>query len=48
MKITCVMLQVLWKEIQTLQVEQELDREFGSPGQPLHHNQGHHGYGEGR
>ena len=42
------MLQVLWKEIQTLQVEQELDREFGSPGQPLHHGQGHHGYREGR
>ena len=41
------LLQVLWKEIQALQVEQELDREFGhhgGAGGGGHQNhQGHHG-----
>ena len=43
------LLQVLWKEIQALQVEQELDREFGHHGGAGgggggHQNhQGHHG-----
>ena len=53
------MLQVLWKEIQALQVEQELDREFGYHGgagagggaghqnYPGHHS-GHSGYPDRR
>ena len=38
------LLQVLWKEIQALQVEQELDREFGSHGGAGGHG-GHGGHG---
>ena len=36
---------MLWKEIQALQVEQELDREFGHHGGAGGHqgHQGHHG-----
>ena len=42
--------QVLWKEIQALQVEQELDREFGNQGYQggqhgAHQGGGHHGGG---
>ena len=33
---------MLWKEIQALQIEQELDREFGHPGAGGGHHGGHH------
>ena len=32
---------MLWKEIQALQIEQELDREFGHPGAGGGHHGGH-------
>ena len=51
-------LQVLWKEIQALQVEQELDREFGNSqgyqggghhsGHQGGHQGGYHGYPDRR
>ena len=47
-------LQVLWKEIQALQVEQELDREFGNSqgyqggGHHSGHQGGYHGYPDRR
>ena len=40
-----LLLQVLWKEIQALQVEQELDREFGHHGGGGHQNHHHGGQG---
>ena len=42
-----MLLQVLWKEIQALQVEQELDREFGHHGGAGGGHQNHHHGGQG-
>ena len=42
-----LLLQVLWKEIQALQVEQELDREFGHHGGAGGGGGGHHHGGQG-
>merc|ERR1719282_14501 len=40
-KVQSDTIKVLWKEIQALQIEQELDREFGHPGAGGGHHGGH-------